>query len=219
MLSVAACQNVPKDVKEKLLKEAEEKVKQNDHQQNKKGIFRSQQKPDEPAEPAPKEQATSDSSNVRLIACKKVEVRGLTFRVLGVLRPRGATRLDQVISSPAGPSGGSFVTHLLPGGQVPQVHGAPSPIPPWLPHFATPRSICPLATVVTGAHPLRRPPDAWLPGLPELLGRCYWLVASKPFTSWRGGCLAAGLVRSTVCCYCYGGCSALVVCVRRSRQV
>ena len=36
---------------------------------------------------------------------------------------------------------------------------------------------------------------------------------------WRGGCLAAGLVRSTVCYYCLGRCSALIVCARRSRQV
>ena len=34
---------------------------------------------------------------------------------------------------------------------------------------------------------------------------------------WRGGCLAAGLVRSTVCYYCLGGCSALFMCARRSR--
>ena len=36
---------------------------------------------------------------------------------------------------------------------------------------------------------------------------------------WRGGCPTAGLVRSTVCYYCPQGCSALVVCARRSRQV
>ena len=36
---------------------------------------------------------------------------------------------------------------------------------------------------------------------------------------WRGGCLAAGLVPSTVCYYCLGGCSALVVCARRAGQV
>ena len=35
--------------------------------------------------------------------------------------------------------------------------------------------------------------------------------------SWRGGCLAAGLVRSTVSYYCFGGCSPLVVCARRLR--
>ena len=34
---------------------------------------------------------------------------------------------------------------------------------------------------------------------------------------WRVSCLAAGLVRSTVCYYCLGGCSALVKCARRSR--
>ena len=36
---------------------------------------------------------------------------------------------------------------------------------------------------------------------------------------WPGGCLAAGLVRNAVFYYCLGGCSALVVCARRSRQV
>ena len=36
---------------------------------------------------------------------------------------------------------------------------------------------------------------------------------------WCGGCLPAGLVHSTVCYYCLGGCSALVLCARRSRQV
>ena len=35
----------------------------------------------------------------------------------------------------------------------------------------------------------------------------------------RGGRPAAGLVPSTVCYYCIGGCSALVVCARRSLQV
>ena len=37
--------------------------------------------------------------------------------------------------------------------------------------------------------------------------------------NWRGVCLAARLVRSTVCYYCLGGCSALVMCARRLRQV
>ena len=37
-------------------------------------------------------------------------------------------------------------------------------------------------------------------------------------TVWRGGCLAAKLVRSTVCYHCLGGCSAFVLCARRSRQ-
>ena len=58
---VAACSNVPMDVKEKLLKEAEEKLKQKEHQQNKKRIFLSQQNPDAAAEPAPKKQATLDN--------------------------------------------------------------------------------------------------------------------------------------------------------------
>ena len=36
---------------------------------------------------------------------------------------------------------------------------------------------------------------------------------------WRGGCLALGLVRGAMLHYCQGGCSVLVVCVRRSRPV
>ena len=52
---------MPKDVKEKVLKEAEEKLKQKEHQQNKKRTFLSQQKPDAAAEPVPKKQATLDS--------------------------------------------------------------------------------------------------------------------------------------------------------------
>ena len=109
--------------------------------------------------------------------------------------------------------------HLLPAGGVPQVQGALSPVPPRLPHFATPRPVRHLATVVAGAYPLRCPPDAWSPGLPAQPGPYYWLVASETPMGWRGGCLAAGLVCSTVCYYCLGGCSALVVCARRSRLV
>ena len=143
----------------------------------------------------------------------------MTFRVLDVLRRRGATWSGQVISSPPGRSGGPFMTHLLPGGGVPGVHRARSPVPPWLPHFATPRSVRHLATVVAGAYPLCRPPDAWLSGLPAPPGPCHWLVASGTPMGWRGGCLAAGLVRSMVCYYCLGGCSALVMCAPRSRLV
>ena len=36
---------------------------------------------------------------------------------------------------------------------------------------------------------------------------------------WRGGCLALGLVRGAMRHYCLGRCSALLVCVRRSRPV
>ena len=72
---------------------------------------------------------------------------------------------------------------------------------------------------MAGAYPLRRPPDAWSPGLPALPGPCYWLVPSGTPMGWRGGCLAAGLVRSPVCYFFLGGCSALVVCAQRSRQV
>ena len=141
----------------------------------------------------------------------------MILRVLDAFRPRGATWSGQVISSPPGPSGGPVMTHLLPGGGVPRVHRARSPVPPRLPHFATPRSVPYLAAVAAGAYPLRRPPDVWSPGAPAPPGPCYWLVASGTPVGWRGGCLALGLVRGAVRHYCLGGCSALVVCARRSR--
>ena len=52
---------MPKDVKEKLLKEAEEKLKRREHHLNKKMVFLSHQNPDAAAEPAPKKQATLDN--------------------------------------------------------------------------------------------------------------------------------------------------------------
>ena len=52
---------MPKDVKDKLLKEAEEKLKQKEDQQNKKKIILSQPKRDAAAERAPKKQATLDA--------------------------------------------------------------------------------------------------------------------------------------------------------------
>ena len=124
-----------------------------------------------------------------------------------------------MISSPPGPRGRPSKTHLLPGGGVPRVHRAQSPVPPWLPRFATPRSLHQFAAVVAGAYPPRRPPNAWSPGVPVLPGPCYWLVASGTPVGWRGGCLALGLVRGAMRHYCLGRCSALVVCVRRSRPV
>ena len=111
------------------------------------------------------------------------------------------------------------MTHLLPGGGVPQVHGAQSPVPPRLPHFATPRSVHRLAAVAAGAYPPCRPPNAWSPGAPAPPGPCYWHVTSRTPVGWRGGCLAVGLVRGAVRHYCLGGCSSLVVCARRSRAV
>ena len=111
------------------------------------------------------------------------------------------------------------MTHLLPGGGVPPVHGAGGPVPPRLPHFATPRSVHHLAAVAAGAYPPRSPPDVWSPGAPAPPGPCYWLVASGTPLGWRGGCLALGLVRGAVRHCCLGGCSALVVCARRSRPV
>ena len=68
------------------------------------------------------------------------------------------------------------------------------PVPPRLPHFAIPRSVPHLATVVAGAYPLRLPPDVWSPGLLALPGPCYWLIASGTPIGWRGGCLFARLV-------------------------
>ena len=124
-----------------------------------------------------------------------------------------------MISSPPGPSGRPFMTHLLPGGGVPRVHGARSPVPPRLLHFATPRSVHDLAAVAAGAYPTRHPADAWSPGAPAPPGPCYWLVAIGTPVGWRGDCLALGLVRGAVRHYCLGGCSALVMCARRSRLI
>ena len=109
--------------------------------------------------------------------------------------------------------------HLLPGGGVPRVHRARSPVPPRLPHFATPRSVLQFAAVAAGAYPPRPPPNAWSPGVPALPGPCYSLVAIGTPVGWSGGCLALGLVRGAVRHCCLGGCSALVVCERRSGPV
>ena len=111
------------------------------------------------------------------------------------------------------------MTHLLPGGGVPRVHRARSPVPSRLPLFATPRSVHRLAAVAAGAYPSRHPPDVWSPGAPAPLGPCYWVVASGTPVGWRGGCLAFGLERGAVRHYCLGGCSALVVCARRSQPI
>ena len=100
------------------------------------------------------------------------------MRVLDAFGHQRATWSGQVISSPRGPSRGPFMTHLLPGGGVPQVHTARRPVPPRLPHFATPWSVRYLAAVAAGAYPLRRPPDVWSPGAPAagpvLLACCKW---------------------------------------------
>ena len=116
----------------------------------------------------------------------------MILRVLDAFRPRGATWSGQVISSPTGPSAGPSKTHLLPGGGVPRVHRAWSPVPPRLPLFATPRSVRPFAAVAAGAYPPCRPPNAWSPGVPALPGPCYWLVASGTPVGCRGACLALG---------------------------
>ena len=80
--------------------------------------------------------------------------------------------------------------HFLPGGGVPRVHRARSPVPPWLPRFATPRLVHQFAAVASGACPPRRPPNAGSAGAPAPPGPCYWLVASRTPLGWRGGCLA-----------------------------
>ena len=141
------------------------------------------------------------------------------MRGLDAFWPRGATWSGQVISSPAGPSGGTSKTHLLHVGGVPRVHRARSPVPPRLPRFATPRSVHQFAAVAGGAYPPCRPANAWSPGAPAPPGPCYWLVASGTPLGWRGGCLAQGLGRGAVRHYCLGGCSAPSVCARRSRPV
>ena len=147
------------------------------------------------------------------------EVWGLILRVLDAFRPRGATWSGQVISSLTGRSGGPSMTHLLPGGGVPRVHRARSPVPPRLLHFPSPRSVHQFGALAAGGYPPCRPPNAWSPGVPALPGPCYWLVASGTPVGWRLGCLALGLLRGAVRHYCLGGCSALVVCARRSRPV
>ena len=100
------------------------------------------------------------------------------MRVLDAFRPRGATWSGQVISSPPGPSGGPSKMHFLPGGGVPRVQRARSPVPPWLPRFATPLSVHQLAAVTAGAYLPCRPRNAWSPAALAPPGPCYWLVAS-----------------------------------------
>ena len=58
---------------------------------------------------------TPDPSSLSSIDARAVRfwVSGLRFRVLDVLRPRGATWSGQLISSSPGPSGGRLMTHLL----------------------------------------------------------------------------------------------------------
>ena len=143
----------------------------------------------------------------------------MILRVLDTFQPRGATWSGQVISPPPGPSGGPSKTHLLPGGGIPRVHTARSPVPPRLPSFALPGQCVNLQPWLRALTHRVTPLMRGRPGLPALPGPCYWLVASGTPVGWRGGCLALGLVRGAMCHYCLGRCSALVVCVRRSRPV
>ena len=129
----------------------------------------------------------------------------MILRVLDAFRPRGATWLGQVISSPPGPSGGPSKTHLLPGGGVPRVHRARSPVLPRLPRFATPRSVHQFAAVAAGAYPLRRPPNAWSPG-PVLLACRQWdplglarRLPSLGVGAWRCAPLLPWRVQCPVC--------------------
>ena len=83
-----------------------------------------------------------------------------------------------------------------------------SPVAPRRLHFATPRSVCYLATTLQALTHYVTPLIYGRPG-------CYWLVASGTPVGWQRGCLAAGLVRSAVRLYYLGGCNALFVCARR----
>ena len=58
---MTSCQNMPKDMKQRLLKEAKQKLKQRERQPNKKRIFLGHRKPDELAEQATRRQTTLDS--------------------------------------------------------------------------------------------------------------------------------------------------------------
>ena len=69
-----------------------------------------------------------------------LQVSGTTL-----LSAPGATRSGRVICSQAGPSGGPFMTQVLPRGGLPLVRGPRTPVPSKLPYFATPRSVCYLA--------------------------------------------------------------------------
>ena len=150
-----------------------------------------------------------------------LEVWGLRLWILDGLLPRGATWFGQVISSLPGPGGGPFMTHLLPGGRVARVHWARTPVPPCLPHFATPRSVCYLACRQAITHYI-----ALLELMLGCLGcrrcraRATGLLPVVPTDmGWRGGCLAAELVHDALHHNFLGGCSALLVCSWRSRQV
>ena len=89
-----------------------------------------------------------------------------------------------------------FMTHLLPGGRVPGVHRARSPVPPRLPHFASPRSVHHLAVVAAGDYQPRCSPYAWSIGVPAPPGPCYCLSPmGHPWAgaeaAWpRGWCVA-----------------------------
>ena len=81
------------------------------------------------------------------------------------------------------------MTHLLPGGGVPRVHRARSPVPPRLPHVATPRSVHQFAAAL--------PPYCVVPGGagaagPVLLacrqwepGGLAWRLPSPGTGAWR----------------------------------
>ena len=120
----------------------------------------------------------------RPFALSKEKVWGLRFDFAGT------RHLSASGGHLVGPSGGPSKTHLLPGGGVPRVYRARSPVPPRLPRFATPRSVLQFAAVAAGAYPPRRPPNAWSPGATGPPGPWYWLVASGTPLGWRGGCLA-----------------------------
>ena len=124
------------------------------------------------------------------------EVSGLRLQVLDAFRPRGATWSAQVISSPPGPSGDPFMTHLLPGGAVSRVNRAQTSVLSRLPPFATSRSVCYLATRLQAltyyAAPLvlgglgRRRRRARATGL--MLVGATWAGAVAPLVPWQVQC-------------------------------
>ena len=161
------------------------------------------------------QQPSSKASQVGPMISSKLsqvgfEVCGLIFWLLDAFRPRGATWSGRVISSSLVPSGAPSKTHLLPGGGVPRVHRARSPVPPRLPRFAPSRSVHLFAAVAAGAYPPRRPPNAWSPGAPAppgpvLLACRQWdpvrlalRVPSLGVGAWRSAPLLPWLVQCLV---------------------
>ena len=122
--------------------------------------------------------------------------------------PQGASWSGQVISSPAGPSEGPFMTHLLPVGGVPRFYGARSPVPPQFPHFAGPWSVRYLATRLQALTHYVAP----LIMVARGAGAAGPVLLACPQWDPHG---LARMLRDVLYHYCLGGCNALLVCTRR----